>query len=331
MLFAFGGGAVAAMSATSTIAARFGAGRVAAVAGILMAPVFPWLALAPDGPPVLLAALLLGAVTGTMEVAMNAAASDLERQGGRAIMSSFHAFWSIGGLAAAALSGVLASAGWGVPATLAATSLAVALASVCGLSLPATRDLPVARDRLRLRLQLPPRSLVLLGLLALLCFAAEGSVGDWFGVYLRTVVGTGEAWATTAYTAFALAMVAARLFGDHAVRRLGPVRTVRMGAALALGGMAAALAWPDPWVVDAGMVLVGLGVANVVPTTFSAAARQAGTAGVAVVTSSGYAGLLLVPPLIGNTADLLGLRPALLLVLAGLAAIGWLAAALRPR
>jgi fucose permease len=169
-----------------------------------------------------------------------------------------------------------------------------------------------------------------LSVLAALCFASEGAVGDWSGVYLNTVVGTDEAWATTGYAAFALAMVAGRLAGDAVVRRLGPERTLRYGALLALLGLAVALSASNRWLADAGFVLVGAGLANVVPAAFSAAGRVAGTGGVAMVSWTGYAGLLIAPPVLGNVADAVGLRLALVLVIVGIGAIGALAGAVRP-
>jgi hypothetical protein len=118
-----------------------------------------------------------------------------------------------------------------------------------------------------------------------------------------------------------LTMVAGRLTGDAVVGRLGPARVLRFGGGLAALGFGIALAVPDRWAVDGGLVLVGAGLANVVPSVFSAAARMAGAGGVAMVSATGYASLLVAPPLIGNLADAVGLRLALtplLLAAAGL-------------
>ena len=61
----------------------------------------PMLVQAPDprlqGWWALLIMLLMGALIGCMDVAMNANAVEVERRLGRAIMSSSHGFWSLGG------------------------------------------------------------------------------------------------------------------------------------------------------------------------------------------------------------------------------------------
>ncbi len=326
LLLAFGVGAVAAMTMTSALTARVGAARIASISGVAQALLFPFMGLIAGGLPLLALAALLGAASGTMDVAMNAAASHLEQRWGGPLMSSFHGGWSIGGLCGAGLAGVLTSFGWGLPETLAAASVCIAVGAICGLTLPAL-DGPAQPS---VAFRLPSRQLAGLSALAALCFSGEGAVTDWSGVYLNTVVGTDEAWATTGYAAFALAMVAGRLGGDAVVQRLGPQRTLRTGALLAMCGLALALAVPNRWAVDAGCIVIGLGLANVVPAAFSAAGRIAGTGGVAMVSGTGYAGLLVAPPILGNVADAVGLRLALVLVLAGFAAIGLLAGATRP-
>ncbi len=69
-------------------------------------------------------------------------------------------------------------------------------------------------------------------------------------------------------------------------------------------------------------MLVGLALAAIAPVAFSVAGDlapdRAGSA-VSVVTTFGYGGFLLGPPLVGGLAEVVGLRGALgLIVLAGL-------------
>jgi MFS family permease len=92
--------------------------------------------------------------------------------------------------------------------------------------------------------------------------------------------------------------------------------------ALAAVGMALSLATTSPALVVGGFLLVGFGLAAVAPLAFSAAGKmvpeRAGSA-VSVVTTFGYGGFLLGPPLVGGLAEVVGLRGALgLIALAGL-------------
>ncbi len=65
---------------------------------------------------------------------------------------------------------------------------------------------------------------------------------------------------------------------------------------------------------------MGAGLGTIIPQVFSAAGRTLGVdaaAALATVTTLGYFGFLLGPPLIGFAADFFGLRLALGLVVVG--------------
>ena len=66
-----------------------------------------------------------------------------------------------------------------------------------------------------------------------------------------------------------------------------------------------------------GFVIVGLGLANIVPVMFAAAGQMEGVPpaqGVAAVSAVGYAGFLFGPPMIGGLARVTSLSAALWLV-----------------
>src|SRR5262249_31077678 len=121
------------------------------------------------------------------------------------------------------------------------------------------------------------------------------------------------------FIAFSIAMTGGRLWGDAVVRQLGPRRMLQGGGALAALGLVVVLTSPLPWLAIAGVLLVGLGAANVVPVLFSAAGRQTAmppALALAAVTSTGYAGVLAGPPLVGLLAHALSLPTAFWLLAA---------------
>src|SRR5690606_26109561 len=132
-----------------------------------------------------------------------------------------------------------------------------------------------------------PRGVVLrLGILAVLGFFAEGSLIDWSAVYLVETVGTTAAAGASGYAGFSLSMTAGRLFGDRVAAHLGPERTLILSGLLAASGSGLAVAAPQAVLVPVGFAVAGLGLANIVPVLFRAAARVPGVApgaGVAVV------------------------------------------------
>ncbi|NBJ12277.1 MFS transporter [Microvirga arsenatis] len=321
-LLAFSLGAVALMpvigwavaflgSRTTTIAASF------AFAAALLLP-----GLAPSLSLFVAASLVAGACNGTMDVAMNTNATVVERAWGSAIMSSFHAFFSLGGLAAAGVSGFLIAHDVGLVPTLAISCLGMGL-----LFLVAALWTLEETDRTTEGhgFAWPRGPVILVAVLAMFCFIVEGAIIDWSAIYLQTVAGASLETAVSGFAAFSLAMTACRFLGDPVVRRLGRVRTLQLGGLLAALGLALAMAVPAPLPSSIGFALVGVGLANAVPVLFSAAGQVKGippSMGVAMVATLGYGGLLLGPPLIGFGGEFLGLRAMLgLLILFALVII----------
>ncbi|SDP14908.1 MFS transporter [Actinacidiphila guanduensis] len=260
-------------------------------------------ALAPGLPWLCAALLLCGASAGTADVVMNALGIAVEEHKGASIMSGLHGMWSAGTLVGAALGVPAAHAGLDGRVHL---GLMAALLAGCALALAAgAPDIrPGADEAAPPRFALPPRAAVVIGVVGFCGAFAEGGSSDWCAVYLRDVAHASPAIAALAFTAFSCTMTATRLVGDLAVRRLGPVRTLRAGGMVStLGALLVVLAH-QPAPAIAGFALVGVGVSVTVPLCFAAAGRRGpvpsqAIAGVATVT---YTSGLVAPAAIGGIA-----------------------------
>ncbi|MGF6826288.1 MFS family permease [Kitasatospora sp. MAP12-9] len=285
----------------------------------------------PGLPALCLALLFFGATAGMADVAMNAEGVGVEQRVGRSIMSGLHGLWSAGGLVAAGFGALAARQ------QLAARShLLLASAALLVLGQLVCRDVSDVRAEPEAaappRFALPPRSALAIGLVGFCAVFAEGAGADWSGVYLRDVTGAAAGTAATAYTAFAFTMAAARLAGDAVVRRLGPVRTVRLGGAVAALGGLLVVTGRTPALAVPGFALLGIGIAVVVPLAFAAAGHRgpnpgAAIAGVATVT---YTSGLVAPAVVGAVAQASSLPASFALVTALAATLTLTAGALRP-
>jgi fucose permease len=178
------------------------------------------------------------------------------------------------------------------------------------------------------RFRLPSRAVVLMAFLCFLTMITEGAMGDWGGVYLRGDLGAAAGVAALAFAAFAAGMTIARVTGDWVNQRIGPTRLLRWGSALAAVSLGTLLVLASPVAALAGLVLVGIGVANGVPLLFSAAgAGGVETSGpsIAAVSSMGSLGFLVGPPFIGILADATSLPLALTSLVAATAVVAVLA------
>lgn len=306
VLFAFAVGAVLLMQLAARLTRRLGPAKATRAATLLFGVALPLPAVAPDFMTLVVAAFATGAANGLLDVTMNGYAGGVERRWGAAIMSSFHAAWSGGCLVGAAVGGALLVYG-------AAWTLGVAAALVAALAALVwawLQDGDAAPPLTEAHIAPPVGALLPLCVAALLCMASEGAMGDWTGVYLSETARAPQAMAWIGFAAFSATMVVGRLVGDNAVRAWGRARVVRWGSALAAAGLALAVVDPGLGPATLGFALVGAGLSNVVPTLFSAAAGLASVpaAGVAMVATAGYAGLLSGPVVIGAIAQGASLR-----------------------
>ena len=312
-------GALGALPFAGTLVGRLGSRTVSVGAGLGLCLSLPLPILAPTPFLVALALLFFGAFNSTLDVAMNAQAVEVEQRRGRALMSSFHAMFSVGGLAGALLSSVIAAAGVGAADHI----LAAALLGSVAILIARSALIAVAPSPSPVFVR-PTRGLLGLGVLALCALLAEGAIGDWSAVYLMDSRGASQSVAAAGFAAFSLAMAGGRFAGDHVARRLGAACLLRLSGALAAGGLLLALIVNEPVIAIAGFGLVGLGVANLIPVIFSAAGRAYAVApghGLAAVATTGYVGFLAGPPAIGLAAEVAGLPAALGIVALACAAV----------
>jgi MFS family permease len=322
-LLGMAAGSLVSMPLAGGLVSRLGSRPVVGATGLGFFLALPLLAWSPSLALLVPALAFAGASGGSLDVSMNAHAVAVEKGQGRPIMSSFHAAFSLGGLAGAAVGGGVAAWGVGVAPHLASVSAL----SLAVFALAYLRMLPADEDRGESgepALARPTRALAGLGVISFCVLLGEGAMADWSAVYLKGTLGTGPGFAAAGFAAFSAAMVAGRLLGDRVTARFGPVALVRAGAAISAVGLGISLTVAHPAAALVGFACAGLGFSIVFPTALSAAGRTKDSAtgpAIAAVATAGYFGFLVGPPSIGFVAEGVGLGGALFIVVALSAAI----------
>ena len=324
LILLFGVGAVIAMTWCGHLISRHGSRTVTCWFGVCGSFGLLIVALAPNVPLAAIAMLIFGGSIGGMDVAMNSNAVVVERKLSRAIMSSSHGFWSLGGFAGGALGGYSIQNYGHLPHAVAVTVIAFAVIAFAIRHLIA-EDRPQAVEHQKFTL---PRhaAVYLVGLMALLTMISEGAVLDWAALFLHQELGADLAIAGLAYAAFSGVMALMRFLGDGVRNRFGAVSTLR-GSALVAGLS------PSPYLAIAAFAFCGFGIANMVPILFSAGGNQEGMSsgtGMSVVTTMGYSGILVAPSAIGFVAEHSSFGP-IFIALSGLLVIVLLMAGLAHR
>lgn len=325
-------GALFSMPLTGWLVSRVGSRGVTAVAVFGFALALPLVALPGSFGALVAALLLLGATHGALDVSMNSQGAEIEKLYDRPIMNSFHAMFSFGGLIGAGGGGVLAALGVGVGAHFVGVAVVFGLVAVI-----ASRYLlhsEPAAGRGEPAFVRPNRALVWLGVMAFCVLVGEGAMADWSAVYLSGNLGTGPGLAAAGYAAFSLMMAIGRLTGDRLNELFGAVALVRSGGLLAAAGLSLTLLTGSSALALVGFGLVGAGFSIVFPIVLSTAAGAPGMApgaAIAAMSSTGYFGFLIGPPLIGFVAELITLQGALFLIVLSSLAVAALARNADPK
>ncbi|MEG7416222.1 MFS transporter [Serratia marcescens] len=306
LLFCLAAGSMAIMPFAGYLIAKLGCRAVLLGAGALLCIDLPLLALL-DAPLLMGAALgVFGAVNGIMDVAMNSQAIIVERESGQAKMSGFHGFYSLGGIAGAGGVSLLLLAGLAPAQAIGLIALLIAI-----LLLIVAGDLLAhggigERRRGGARWALAHGKILFIALLCFFVFLTEGAMLDWSALFLHAERGVAKSQAGIGFTLYAVAVACGRLYGDRLIGAIGRFRTLLLGSLCAAAGVLLTVTVPLASAAFGGLMLAGLGIANIVPILFNAVGNQKqvppGQAFPAV-TLVGYLGLLTGPALIGFIAN----------------------------
>jgi MFS family permease len=276
------------------------------------------------GSPATLAAALLavGIGTGAVDVAMNAAVAELEARRSTRLMQLAHAFYSGGVLVGALATGLAREAGAGLLAVLGGLSLCLLGAAALNLGyerLERPRG-DGARPRLRLN-----RAAIPFGIACAAAFVIEGGMENWGAIFLERDLDAGPAVSALAPAAYGGAMMLGRLSGQWLERHIRDALLFGGAIAVALAGLVGAALAPNVPAAVAAFFVGGAGISIAAPALFGAGGRNASDqergSAIATVTTLGYLGFLVGPPLVGGLAEAISLRAgfaALALIAVGL-------------
>jgi len=257
----------------------------------------------------------------TVNISVNTQAVTAEGMHTKPIMASFHGLWSLAGFTGA-----------GIGTFMIGHSVNPFHHFVIILSITAVVSLIISRYlyddygsaktavpsplslRQRLSLVVP---LFTLGSIAFCSMICEGAMFDWSVIFFKKVIQAPIAMQGLGFTAFMFTMAGGRFIADQFAHRFGLKRTLQVSGSLTATGLLIAVIFPHIYSAMAGLMLVGVGVSSVVPMVYSAAGKtKTMSPGVALaaVSTVGFAGFFVGPPVIGFIAGLATLRASFLFV-----------------
>lgn len=300
-------GSVSVMPFISYFIQKYGAGRVTIYVSIIFCFIstLPVFAVSHLGLFVIL--FFVGIATGAMDIAMNASAAIVEKKYRRAIMSTCHGLWSLGGMVGAASTSILA--GLSVSSKIQMISLAILLLIVIWYL--SRTMIQVAESTAQKRIFVIPKGILVgLAFIAFCVMLGESAIMDWSTIYLRKTLNTEVMLAGMGFAGFSMTMALGRFYGDILITKWGARKLVLIGLIIAIIGVLSALVIQNSIIAILGFTFAGFGFSCLVPAVYISSARVPNVSageGLASVASLGYFGLFVGPPTIGMIAEEYGL------------------------
>ncbi|MCE7996649.1 MAG: MFS transporter [Roseivirga sp.] len=315
-------GAITLLPFYSAIIAKWGERKATMVGimGLLVAILLP--VLAPTYSWLMAGLYTLGLAMGLTDVAINAAAAEVEKQHQCQIMSASHGFFSLGGMVGAATSGIF------IWLDISPFIHLLFWSAVFAILIPLVSKhlLNTLEAQAKSKaFQLPSRAVLGLALIAFCIMMSEGGITDWSTIYIKEDLLASAETAGLGFAGFSALMAIGRFLGDGLIAKYGARYLMILCCSISVMGLGLTLIGSEVSAI-AGFSLAGLGYSVIVPILFSKSAKVKGVTpskGIASVASAGYIGLLVGPVVIGFIANDISLSGGFvfLMSLTGLALI----------
>ncbi len=309
VLLALPVGLMMTMPVTGLLLRRFSSRNIMICGAVLFNMTMAFLGFATQTWQLMLILFCFGSSRNLLNLSMNTQSIGVQNLYTKSIIANFHGIWSLAGFAGALIGSFMVS--MNIMPGYHFLIVGIVMTALSVYSYPKSLNQPPAVRKAGPLFTLPDRSLVKYGLVCFASMACEGMMYDWSGIYFRKAVMASKEVATIGFAVYMVAMTLGRLTGDRLVNRFGIQRMLSCSGVLIFVGLLMASAFPYPLTAGFGFMMVGFGVSCVIPLIFSMAGRSktlGSGAGIAAVSTVGYFGFLVVPPLIGFMAQVANLR-----------------------
>ena len=295
---------------------HYGSRIVILICSFAYALSLPLIGLAPNLWVIAPVLILFGMLGNIMNISLNTQALGLENQLGKSILASFHGVWSMAGFTGAGLGAGMIFLSF----SPAAHYVVVALLSILMILLSqkfVINDKQAAGEEGGLVLRKPDSLLFRVGLISFLGMMAEGCMFDWSGVYFKKIVEAEPELVSLGYVCFMGAMASGRFVTDKAINRYGKIPVLQVSGILIFLGLLLAVLFPSLYTAALGFLMVGFGVASIVPVAYGIAGRSklySPSVALAMVSTLSFFGFLVGPPLIGFIAEAFNLKISFALI-----------------
>ncbi len=321
VLFSLPAGLFLCLPFSGWIINHFGSKKVVVTTGLIYTGLLLLIGLSQTLTQLVVVLFAFGFFSSLLNIAVNTQAAGVEQAYHKPIMASFHGMWSLAGFTGAAIGTLMM--GYGIEPAYHFILIFILMLFIIFFSTTNMIEKDAGQSSDGLKFVMPDKPLLKLGIIAFCSLVCEGTMFDWSGVYFLKVVKAEPAWVGAGYTAYMIAMASGRFVADWVTHKIGVQRVLQLSGALTVIGLMISVMFPYQVPAVIGFLLVGIGVSSVVPLAYSAASKSTtmpASQALSTVTTIGFFGLLIGPPLIGLISGASDLKTAFtfLIVMGGL-------------
>lgn len=314
ILFSIPVGLILSLPVAGWLVSHIGSRKLVLAGLVMYALALIGLGASPNVPLLVACMVLYGFASNSVNIAVNTQAVAAEKLYGKPIMGSFHGLWSLAGFAGAGIGTIMIGQGV-VPVQHFAVIALVVIILLFVFQRYLLDD--SAKTETGPAFVLPDRSLIKLGIIAFCSLICEGAMFDWSVIYFKKIINASGAWMGAGYTCFMCTMALGRFAADWFAARFGLKQTLQLSGLLTASGLLVAVIFPHLYTAMLGFLLVGFGVSSVVPMVYSVAGKSKTMSpgmALAAVSTIGFVGFLVGPPVIGFIAGAFSLRISFMLI-----------------
>lgn len=302
-------GLLCTMPVTSKLLTHYSSRAIMFFGSIFLCIVLVFMGLAGSMWQLTAALFFFGMARNLMTLSINTQGVAVQALYKKSIMATFHGIWSMAGFAGAAFGLMMVFFNILPKWHFLFVSIALAVATIYFIK-GALHQKPIPQTGKPV-FSLPDKHLVKYSIICFACMACENTMYDWSALYFQKEVNPQRTIASAAFVIYLIAMTSGRFFGDRLVTRFGIKTVLRYCGIFILAGLTTAVALPFTVTAIMGYILVGFGVSCIVPMVFSLAGRSknmSSSTALASISTIGYLGFVLVPPMVGYIAHAVNLR-----------------------
>lgn len=308
-LFALPIGLMATMPITGQLLSRFSSSKIMLFGAVAFTVMLGLLGYVTQYWQFIIVLFCFGSSRNLLNLSTNTEALGVQALYKKSIMTTFHGIWSLAGFGGAALSYLMVY--FSVVPTYHLLTVSTVLIVLAFAFYANMLHQPPVQQAKKPIFSLPDKDLLKFSLICFGSMACENIMYDWSGIYMHKAVVDSKRVAVASFVIFMVTVTLGRFIGDRIVHRVGIKKFLQYSGVLIVSGFTLAVAFPSVPVVITGFAIIGFGVSCIVPLVFAQAGKSktmSNGPAMAAISTIGYLGFLVIPPLVGFIAQATNLR-----------------------